>query len=260
MNIDGIDIHIEGDGPRTLVMIHGWPDTWRLWDPQVAELKTRFRCVRFSLPGFEPGSPRRPVPLDEMVELLRRIVQEANGGEPVVLFLHDWGCFFGYQFAMRHPELVSHVVGLDVGDAGSPKHLRGLPLRAKLGMATYQLWLALAWRIGGRAGSRMTRWMARLLRCPTDPAAIHSGMNYPYDITWTGSHGSYRRLLPVKPVWPFLFVYGKRKPLMFHSRAWLDTLRTDVRNRVVALDAAHWLQVEQPAQLNAAVVEWLDER
>ena len=40
-------------------MIHGWPDTYRLWDAQVAFFKDRYRCVRFTLPGFDIDKPRR---------------------------------------------------------------------------------------------------------------------------------------------------------------------------------------------------------
>jgi pimeloyl-ACP methyl ester carboxylesterase len=136
--------------------------------------------------------------------------------------------------------------------------VRELPLRAKLGIAGYQLWLALAWRIGGKLGTRMTRWMADKLQCPTDPATIHVGMNYPYDITWTGSHGSYRHVLPVQPKWPLLFIYGKRKPLMFHSRAWLEKLRADSRCRVVGFETRHWVQVEEAEGVNAEILEWLN--
>ena len=27
--VDGIEVHVAGDGPRTMVFVHGWPDTWR---------------------------------------------------------------------------------------------------------------------------------------------------------------------------------------------------------------------------------------
>ena len=51
--IDGIDVRAEGQGPRTVVMVHGWPDTYRVWDAQVAALQGQYRCVRFTLPGFD---------------------------------------------------------------------------------------------------------------------------------------------------------------------------------------------------------------
>ncbi len=49
----GIDIHLDGTGPSTVLMLHGWPDTHRLWDATVAALQDRHRCVRFTLPGFD---------------------------------------------------------------------------------------------------------------------------------------------------------------------------------------------------------------
>ena len=56
--IDDVEVHVEGEGAETIVMVHGWPDTYRLWDSAVAALKDRYRCVRFTLPGFDAAKPR----------------------------------------------------------------------------------------------------------------------------------------------------------------------------------------------------------
>ena len=45
LNVQGIDIYIDGEGSHTLVMIHGWPDTYRLWDSTAQALKGQYRCV-----------------------------------------------------------------------------------------------------------------------------------------------------------------------------------------------------------------------
>src|SRR5437763_3806304 len=126
------DVQIEGKGPKTIVMIHGWPDTYRLWDGQVAALKDRYRCVRFSLPGFEGAGAKRAYTLDEVVETIRHVVEQASASERVTLLLHDWGCFYGYQFAMRHPQLVERVIGVDIGDAGSRGSLAELGIAGEL--------------------------------------------------------------------------------------------------------------------------------
>jgi pimeloyl-ACP methyl ester carboxylesterase len=76
IDVDGIELHLEGDGP-TVLMVHGWPDTYRLWDRQVAALRGRYRCARFTLPGFDTAAPPRPASLDETVELLRRMARAA---------------------------------------------------------------------------------------------------------------------------------------------------------------------------------------
>ena len=72
MNIDGADVHVEGDGDQVIVMVHGWPDTYRLWDAQVAFLRDRYKCVRFTLPGFDLDRERRAYSIDEVAEFMRR--------------------------------------------------------------------------------------------------------------------------------------------------------------------------------------------
>ena len=257
LRIGDVDVFVEGKGTTTIVMVHGWPDTRRLWDAQVAALKTRFRCVRFTLPGFEPGAPRVAPSLDDTVGLLRDVVDAVSPKRPVVLLLHDWGCFFGYQYAMREPKRVARIVGVDIGDAGSPEHARSLGAAAKAMLVGYQTWLALAWRVGGRAGDAMTRGVARAARAPADASAVHCGMNYPYDILWTGSHGSYRDAVAFEPTWPMLFIYGARKPFLFHSPAFAAALAARADCRVLEFDTGHWVMSEQPKRFNDAVRGWL---
>lgn len=236
-------------------MIHGWPDTHRLWDGQVEALKSRYRCVRFTLPGFDPAAPKRAYSLDEVVATIR----EACDGERVTLLLHDWGCFFGYQFAMRHPELVERVIGVDIGDAGSRGHRDELGARGRLMVFAYQMWLALAWRIGGRAGDVMARWMARAIGCPTDPRTIHAQMGYGYAMRWLGAAGGLKGLRVFQPQVPMLFAYGQRKPFMFHSRPWAEALAARPRSRVIGFPTGHWIMVQQPKAFNDALLGWLAE-
>jgi pimeloyl-ACP methyl ester carboxylesterase len=262
LKIDGVDVHIEGNnGAEAIVMVHGWPDTHRLWDEQVAQLRARYRCVRFTWPGFDGARPRRGHSLDELVRLLQRIVEQACPGEAVTLLLHDWGCVFGYQFAMQHPQLVRRIVGVDVGDAGSPAHRAARRLRENGMVFAYQAWLVLAWRIdqafGGTLGDRMTRAMARWAGCRADPQRINAGMCYPYDIAWTGSHGGYRHALPLNPRVPMLYLYGRRKPFQFQSNQWLHALRAMPGSQAIEFDTGHWLMKSKPREFNAALEAWL---
>ena len=238
-------------------MIHGWPDTYRLWDAQVAALKDRYRCVRFTLPGFERSDARRAYSLDEVIGVIREVVEKSCPRGRVTLLLHDWGCFFGYQFAARHPSLVERVIGVDIGDAGSRANRGELGIRGKLMVIAYQLWLALAWRIGGRVGDAMARLMARVLRCPTDPKTIGSQMGYPYALRWLGAAGGLRGVRSYEPSVPMLFLYGERKPLMFHSRAWAERLAAQPQNRVQGFATGHWVMIGRPREFNEALLDWL---
>jgi cis-3-alkyl-4-acyloxetan-2-one decarboxylase len=262
--IAGVNVHVDGDGRDTILMLHGWPDTWRLWDATVAALCGRYRCARFTLPGFEASRPRRGHSLDEVLSVIAAVADAVSPDRPVDLLLHDWGCFYGYQFALRHPNRVHRIVGVDVGDAGSPAHTASLSLGAKLAIVAYQGWLAAAWRMGGDLGDRMTRFMARRLRAPASrdhPQRIGAQMNYPYDIAWTGSHGSFkaaRPLSPGLPGGPMLYLYGRRKPFMFHSPAWVQALQERPACAVEAFDTGHWVMVEAPQRFTQTVATWLE--
>lgn len=257
LRIDGVDVFVEGAGPHAIVMLHGWPDTYRLWDAQVEFLKSRYRCIRFTLPGFDKAQPRQAHSLDDLVATLKRIVEQTCAGEPATLLLHDWGCLFGYQFAMRNPAMVKRIIGVDIGDAGSRAHVREIGARGKAMVFAYQIWLALAWRFGGSLGDWMTRWMARLLRCPSDPQYIGSNMCYPYYIAWFGAHGSFRHAKILDPVWPMLYLYGRRKPFPFHSATWVTALRERPGSRVIEFNTGHWVMSNRPQEFNQAIGAWL---
>lgn len=252
-----MDVHVDGAGPKTIVMIHGWPDTYRLWDGQVPALRGRYRCVRLTLPGFERSDERRAYTLDEVVESIRAVVEQA--GSPVTLLLHDWGCLYGYQLAVRYPRLVERIVGVDIGDAGSRAHRAELGVLGRWAIFGYQLWLAMAWRVGGRLGDAMTRAMARLLRCPTDRSMIGSHMAYPYAMRWFGDAGGFKGLRAFAPEVPMLFLYGEKKPVMFHSRGWVERLASRPPNRVVAFPTGHWIMVTRRETFNDALRSWLAE-
>jgi pimeloyl-ACP methyl ester carboxylesterase len=235
---------VEGAGPRTIVMVHGWPDTHRLWDSTVEALKGHYRCVRFTLPGFEPGAPQRAYPFAQLLDVLRQVVEPFA---PVTLLLHDWGCLFGYQFAMRHPEMVERVIGVDIGDAGSRAHLGEIGASGKLKIVAYQVWLALAWLLGSDA---MARLMARLIRVPAG-REVRAQMGYPYAMRWFGVAGGFKGLAVFKPHCPMLFLYGKRKPVMFHSDTWARRVETQ------AFNTGHWVMVQAREEFNAALLDWL---
>jgi pimeloyl-ACP methyl ester carboxylesterase len=258
MVVDGVDIYIEGDGAETIVMIHGWPDTYRVWDAQVAELRHRYRCVRFTLPGFDITKPRRSYSLDAMMRVLLHIVNSVNNKEKVILMLHDWGCVFGYEFYMRNKALVSAIVGVDIGDAQSKATLRSRSVGQKLMVSGYQSTLALAWAIGGPVGTVMTRTMARVLGAPSPREHISVGMDYPYYILTAGAAGSYSSLVPFVPKVPMLFIYGTRKPFMFHSPQWTETMAAREGCKVVAMETDHWPMIRQPERFNDVVTSWLE--
>jgi pimeloyl-ACP methyl ester carboxylesterase len=257
--IQGLDVLIEGAGAHTVVLIHGWPDTHRLWDGTVQVLQESFRCVRFTLPGFDVSQAARATALAQMTALIEDIVDAVSPGQPVTLVLHDWGCVFGYEYAARRPGRVARIVGVDVGDYNSQAYRRSLAPIAKGLVFAYQLWLALAWTVGGATGDRMTRWMARRVGCRTPSARIGWKMNYPYAMVWFGLLGGLGAAAEVAHGCPMLFVYGTRKPFLFHSEAWQQALAARPGSAVQAFPTGHWVMLQQAQVFHECLASWLAE-
>lgn len=255
--VSGIPVHIDGDGPDTLLMLHGWPDTHQIWDGQVRHFNRTHRCVRFTLPGFDdPATGGFSV--SELMALMLAVVNEVSPKDPVTLMLHDWGCLFGFHFAALHPDKVARVVAVDVGDATSLAFARGLSLRAKLMIFAYQMPLALTWYMRGRIGDRLARAIARFLRCKADEASVHAGMSYPYAMRWMGALGGLKALAgPTQLACPIFYAYGRHKPFQFQSEEWLQCLSVTAGCKAESFKASHWVMVDCVEQFNDAVAQWL---
>ncbi len=256
-NIAGVDVFVEGEGSETIVMIHGWPDTYRIWAKQVNFFKKNYRCVYFTFPGFDVTKPRKAYSLVETTEILREIIDQVSPGQKVNLMLHDWGCFFGYQYYMQYPNRVAKIIGIDIGDATSKAFERSLTPKAKAMIVGYQVPLATAWRIGGVVGKRITVAIAKGLKAHADPQHISSDMTYPYFIRWFGGYGSYKAAVDFKPACPMFYGYARKKPFMFHTEQWANELRAQPQNQVVEFNSGHWVQVEAAEHFNQQVGAWL---
>lgn len=251
--IEGVDVYVEGEGAETILMVHGWPDSWRLWDAQVEHFKPRYRCVRFSLPGYEAGTPRRAYSLDDVTSVISKIADRVSPDQPVTLLLHDWGCFFGYQYAVRNPARVNRVIGIDVGDSTTLARVMG-PIGGLMVFA-YQSWLAVAWAIGGGIGDWMTRIMAKGLGCQTDMKLVGSRMCYPYYLFWTRGYSG--KVRAFRPHCPMFYIYAKRKPVMFHDPKWVAGIAAAPGGRIESFDTGHWVMQNRPAELNRSIGDWL---
>jgi cis-3-alkyl-4-acyloxetan-2-one decarboxylase len=266
INIQGIDVFIDGDSlAPTVVMVHGWPDTHRLWDSTVQALHDQYRCVCFTLPGFDLALGARATSVKEMSDVFAAIVDAVSPDAPVTLLLHDWGCIFGYEYAAQHASRVQRIIGVDIGDHNTSAFHRSLNGKAKRMIMGYQVWLAIAWQIGSRldgtigsaVGNWMTRWMARTIGCRTASATIGWQMNYPYAMQWFGLKGGFRGAARVKLQCPTLFIYGEKKPFMFHSPQWLAQLAQQPGCAAQGLPTGHWVMMQKSAEFNACVMRWL---
>ena len=143
INIEDTEVYIEGSGEHTIVMLHGWPDTREIWQRQIDFFAPEYVCVSFTLPGFSRGD-RGDYSLDAMVARIAAVVDAVSPDNTVILLAHDWGCVFGYEYAMRHSDRVAKMIALDVGDVNSQALRDSLSIAGKLMVFSYQIILAIS--------------------------------------------------------------------------------------------------------------------
>jgi pimeloyl-ACP methyl ester carboxylesterase len=114
----GLRLHYvtAGQGARTIVLLHGFPQTWWEWHRVIGPLVAAgFRVVA---PDYRGGghSWRPPGGYDKvtMAGDIHQLLREHLGiHEPVVLMGHDIGLMVAYAYAQAYRDAVSRLVVMD---------------------------------------------------------------------------------------------------------------------------------------------------
>ncbi|PWI42910.1 SDR family oxidoreductase [Streptomyces sp. ICBB 8177] len=105
-------VYEQGDAHRTTVLlVHGYPDTHRVWDDVADELARDHHVVRYDVRGAgASGRPRRRA--DYRLPLLAgdlfAVVDAVSPGEPVHVVAHDWGSIQSWE-AVTEPGAAERV-------------------------------------------------------------------------------------------------------------------------------------------------------
>jgi sigma-B regulation protein RsbQ len=114
-SFDGVPVAFssEGEGPTTLLLVHGWACNRTHWANQVKELAKRYRVVTVDLPGHgSSGMDRTAWTLAAFGRDLRAVVDTLDL-ERVILVGHSMGGPVALEAARLLPDRVIGVVGVD---------------------------------------------------------------------------------------------------------------------------------------------------
>ena len=84
---DGLRLRVYEDGDRdnpTVLLVHGFPDTAKVWEPLVGELRDRFHVVRYDVRGMggsQRASSREGYRVERLADDVIRVAQ-ATGKRP----------------------------------------------------------------------------------------------------------------------------------------------------------------------------------
>jgi pimeloyl-ACP methyl ester carboxylesterase len=114
--IEGVGIHYEEAGDRsrpTLVLLHGFPSTSRMWDRLIPALAAEFHVIAPDYPGFGLSDAPSPATFaytfDHITQLIADLLDRI-GVARCALLAQDYGGPIAFRMAMARPERLSALL------------------------------------------------------------------------------------------------------------------------------------------------------
>ncbi|WP_405493360.1 alpha/beta fold hydrolase [Nocardia sp. NBC_00511] len=286
---NGIELRVVEHGAGTpVVFCHGFPELGFSWRHQVFALaEAGYRTLTPDMRGY--GGSSRPARVEDydLLTICADLVGllDAEGLEDAIFVGHDWGASVVWQLARAYPDRVRAVAGLSVPATGRSVAPPVPILRSRLGDEFYMCWFQEPGVADAvlNANVRRTLLQDQVLSSrdfldaaePERPLPEYlTADEFDYyvqaftDTGFTGGLNYYRNLdrtweltahlADAKVTQPSLFIAGSTDPVIqFTPLAKMSAVLSDLRGSIVLDGAGHWIQQQRPAEVNAALLEFL---
>lgn len=268
-----------GGGDRLVILLHGFPECWYSWRHQLAALGERFRVVAPDMRGYNLSDKPPRVEdyrvgrlVDDVTGLIRHL-----GAREAAVVGHDWGAVVAWAVAQHYPDYVSKLAALQVPPAAVWR--KNLTLRQLLRswyMFFFQLPAIPEWWIRREDFAGLEKMFRKTARPGTfddedirvlksamhEPGALSASINY-----YRANFGSFLSYRPggeytkqERVRVPTLFIYGERDFAIVPETVEGVAAYVNAPYREVRLAKSnHWVQQEYPAEVNAALLSFLEE-
>ncbi|HJY74751.1 MAG TPA: alpha/beta hydrolase [Streptosporangiaceae bacterium] len=264
IEVNGVSLYVEEHGAGVPVLLmHGFPDSARLWRSQVPVLVSNdFRVITPDMRGF--GRSGRPAEVAgyRLANVVADVtgLLDAFGIEAAHVVGHDWGAAAAWLTATLVPDRVRRLVVISVPHPLAPVTVR------QHEMAWYQLFFQFAGVAEATVRADDWAWLKMFSRGDGDTGQWIEDLSRPGALTaalnWARANLAPRMpepqpslppvRAPVLGIWSDADHYldGER---MRRSAAWVAG---PWRYEQIA-GASHWIPRDAPAQLNDLLLDWL---
>jgi len=283
--VNGVRLHYVRAGKGPLILfLHGFPEFWYEWKGQLAEFGKDHLAVAPDMRGYNLSA--KPESLDQyqmpvLIEDVRALAAHL-GYKKFVLVGHDWGGAVAWAFAAAHPECLEKLIIINAPHpAVFARLLREDPVQQKA--SQYMLLFrspqaeptltanqnAMLVNVvlgeGLKNGTFTDADKQAYLAAWSQPGAITGGLNYYRAMqvgppppgaaadSSVGNFGGQQFLVKT----PTLVIWGEKDTaLTTHNLEGLDPFVPGVQIKRIP-DGTHWVIHEKPAEVNAAIREFL---
>ncbi|HJR06567.1 MAG TPA: alpha/beta hydrolase [Pyrinomonadaceae bacterium] len=285
--LDGVRLHYaecgRSDG-RLVLLLHGFPECWYSWRHQLIALGERFHVVAPDLRGYNLSDKPARVEDYRMEKLVGDVLGLIKhfGADDAAIVGHDWGAAIAWAIGARHPERVRKLAALQVPPL--PVWLANMSVRQALSswyMLFFQLPLVPEWRLRLNDFSGLDAMFKKTSRpgtfTDTDIAVYKNALRQKDPTTkttaLTAAINYYRanvfanltrstdaaKAKDARISVPTLFIYGERDFAIVPESVRDVGKHIDAPYRELRLaNSNHWVQQESHAEVNAALLNFLE--
>jgi pimeloyl-ACP methyl ester carboxylesterase len=265
--------YVRGGRGSTLVLLHGYPETWYMWRKVLPELARHYTIIAPDLRGAGgTDAPAAGYDKKTMAGDVYGLLSQLGLERDISLVGHDIGAMVAYAYAAAHRDQVSKLVlaeapipdqSLYQAPALTPKGpgswnygffslLNGLPEEIVDGREA--LWVErFTDSIGVQKAGIGDDDVHEYARYLQDDAHLRASFGYfralPQDVADNAEYGKTKLAMPV-------LALGARASLEEAVLTQVAQYATTVSGGVVE-DSGHWIFEEQPAELTARLLQFL---
>ena len=267
-SIDGASIHYTtgGSGPA-VILLHGFAETSRMWNPILPVLGAKFTVIAPDLPGIGDSSiPSGEMSMKTAAIQIHDLVRSLDVTKARVVG-HDIGLMVAYAYAAQFPSEVEKLVVMDAFLPGvqgwepiynDPNywHFRfNGPTPEALVKGRENIYFAYFWNDLAADKDHSIPDVDRkaYIAAYSRPGRIHA--SWGYFVSWPQAAKDFAQMAQTKLTMPVLSIGGD-KSLGEPLAEQMKLVATNV-TVVMVKNSGHWILEEQPRQTTEALVKFL---
>ena len=268
--IDNVQLHYltAGKGPETVILLHGFAETSRMWRPLISKLSEKFTVIAPDLPGIGDSS----IPADNKIDMITAAKQihdlvRSLKIDKARVVGHDIGLMVAYAYAAQFPNETEKLAVMDAflpGVAGwepiynAPNiwHFRfNGEYPEKLVQGRERTYFEYFWNV---LAADKTRSLPEADRKAYTEAYSKPGRMraaWTYFASWPQLAKDFAQLSQTKLTMPVLSIGGEKS--LGNELGAQMKLVTDNVTVIVLPNTGHWILEEKPKETSDALINFL---